>query len=291
MNTSDSHTSPVSTVFLGAHSRVAQLVAGYWAKDTVGGGNLLRIARGAGADLAWDMATPVPPLPPGTRPGAVFCFAGVTPKRAGEFGANRALALATIDAARVWGAAHCFVLSSSAVYGNPGGGAVCEDTAPRPTSPYGAAKLDMEQAALAAAPRGVTILRLANIAGAGEPFDSAARPVPPSLPLHRFADGTGPVRSFISPRALAQVMAHLARLATDSSTLPPVLNVAAPRPTAMADILITLGRQWHWEQAPETAIRTVHLNTARLSALCPLPDEWASARHLVADLPKDTTQP
>jgi nucleoside-diphosphate-sugar epimerase len=149
----------------------------------------------------------------------------------------------------------------------------------------------MEQAVLAAAAPNVTILRLANIAGAGEPFDSAARPLPESLPLDRFGDGTGPVRSFISGRALAQVLARLSDLALQGRPLPRLLNVAAPRPTAMAEILSAMGRRWHWCAAPETAIQTVHLNIARLAALCPLPDDWASACHLVADLPKDITTP
>jgi len=286
----DSHTMPFSTVFLGANSRVARRVAGYWPKPPGGGENLLKLARN-GTDLTWNMDEAPPSLPQVAGPVVMVCFAGVTPKGGGPLEQNRALALAAHRAARAWGVTHSFYLSSAAVYGDPGPLPVAEITDPTPGGAYGAAKLAMERALLDLRAPDLTILRLANVAGAGEPFDSAARPNPDSLPLHRFANGAGPVRSFVGPRSLARVLARLCARAAGGARLPALLNVAAPRPTAMADILTALGRRWHWQDAPENAIATVHLDTARLATLCPLPSDSGCASALINEVTQDTVQP
>lgn len=281
---------PFSTAFIGNRSRVAQGVAAHWPLDTGGGKNPLMIGRGPQAHgaLHWDMRAPPPPLPPDAR--AMICFAGVTPKSGGDLGANIQLALAAVRAAQGWGV-HGFFLSSAAVYGDPGSGAVNESAKAHPLNDYGRAKLAMEQALLDSGHPNLTILRLANVAGAGEPFDSAAAETPASLPLHRFADGTGPKRSFVGPRTLANILARLCALAAQGVLLPNLLNVAAPRPTAMADILTALGRDWHWVDAPANAIQTVYLDTTRLAALCPMPNHAGSPETLIDELSKDLPRP
>jgi len=291
MSDADSLPQPISAVFIGSNSRVAQLVGTAWPQSTSGGGKLLKLARraGPGVTLTWDMAAPPPPLPEGPRPGALICFAGATPRGGGDLGANRDLAHAALGAARAWGV-HGFFLSSAAVYGDPGAAPADEQSPPRRTGDYGAAKLEMEQALLDSGHPGLTILRLGNVAGAGEPFDAAATPRD-SVPLERFGDGTGPVRSFVGPRTLAHVLARLSALATQGVPLPRLLNVAAPRPTAMADILDALDRRWHWVDPRPDAIATVHLDTTRLAALCPLPRDCGSARSLVDELKRDAARP
>jgi len=105
----DSHTMPFSTVFLGANSRVARRVAGYWPKPPGGGENLLKLARN-GTDLTWNMDEAPPSLPQVAGPVVMVCFAGVTPKGGGPLEQNRALALAAHRAARAWGVLLAMIL-------------------------------------------------------------------------------------------------------------------------------------------------------------------------------------
>lgn len=288
MRGTDNIAGDIPPIFLGAGSRVATAVTRHWT------GPLLRVARSGTPDLLWDMSGPPPPLRPVIRGCALFCFAGVTPLSDTPPGRNTDLALAALAAARAWGVAHVFVFSSSAVYGDPGADPVAELPAPQPLNAYGAAKLDMERAVLSAVAEGAppcTLLRLGNVAGAGQPFDAARAPSPDSLTLHRFADGTGPSRSFIGPRSLARVLACLCAHVARGTDLPTLLNVAAPTPTAMADILTGLHRRWHWAPAPVGAIPRVHLDTTRLAGLCALPAEAGTARSLIAELAQETHRP
>ncbi|TYB90131.1 NAD-dependent epimerase/dehydratase family protein [Oceaniovalibus sp. ACAM 378] len=276
-----------SPVFLGSGARVARLVAKRWPNFDTGGDFPLRVARrpGRDCDILWDMTAPPPSLEVGHS--VAVCFAGATPRGDGPLDTNTTLALAALSAARRWRLKHLFLCSSSAVYGDPGPDTVPEVELPAPGAPYGRAKLAMEQAVRAdirVGDPGVTILRLANVAGAGEPFDSAQKRDLPALPLHQFADGLGPSRSYISPRDLARVLHRLCYLANEAARLPFLLNVAAPQPTAMADILTALNRRWIWTQAPANAIQCVHLDTARLAALCHLHPDSGSAARMVADL-------
>ena len=169
------------------------------------------------------------PARPAGLPGrAVFVLPGALAQSRQDLAQNTKLAQAGVAAARQWGAAHCFVVSSSSVYGATGPDPVDESARPDPRNAYARSKLDMERAT--AAP-GVTALRLANVAGASEPFLAIRRPEPPVL--DRFGDGSGPRRSYIGPVTLARVMVRLAELAEAGADLPPVLNLAAPGEVAM----------------------------------------------------------
>lgn len=230
--------------------------------------------------LAWDMLAEAPPDLP-EAPATVVCLAGVTPKsRSGTLDENTALALAAHKAASLWGARHLFVASTSAVYGT-GAGPLHEDTPLDPQPGYGAAKARMEESLLSLADSGgpaVTVLRIGNVAGAGEPFASAERARRGGVPLQldRFADGGGPSRNFIGPGTLAQVLAALCDHAVRGTPLPRVLNVGGRRPQEMADILDALACPWEWRPAPETAIKRLHLDTTRLAALFDLPAQSAT---------------
>lgn len=91
------------------------------------------------------------------------------------------------------------------------------------------------------------ILRLGNVAGAdmlGSVVASGRRVV-----LDRFADGQGPVRSYIGPGMLARTVEALARRVRTGEILPKVLNTAGQAPVAMADILTAAALPFDWRPA------------------------------------------
>ncbi|WP_158234142.1 NAD-dependent epimerase/dehydratase family protein [Oceaniglobus indicus] len=274
-------------VFLGGQARVARLAVFRWP-----GRRPLTFARrpGPGIDTVWNMEDPPPPA---QAASVVVNFAGVTPGPDAPLARNTDLALAGLAAARAWGARHYFVMSSSAVYGDTGPEPAAESRAPHPVNAYGAAKLAMEQAVLDAAgatdgPK-VTILRLANVAGAGQPFDAACAAAGAPISLHRFADGRGPSRSFIGPLTLARCLHALCNRAAARDPIPAVLNVAASPPAAMSDILTALGTPFDWVDAPPGALQHVHLDTRLLATLCADIDmDGGAARTLVSEA--DTSQ-
>ncbi|WP_108482688.1 NAD-dependent epimerase/dehydratase family protein [Oceaniglobus ichthyenteri] len=273
------------TVFLAARSRVARPVVDEWPKYADIGGNLLTVGRQAHPTIhtIWDMADPAPEWH-FDQPPVIVCFAGITPRSGQNLDGNTDLALAAQRAADIWGARHVFHLSSAAVYGDCGPAPISEHPDPTPQGAYGTAKLAMERALIGShTPH--TVLRLGNVAGAGQPFDAATNPTQPKL--DQFADGAGPSRSYIGPLSLARVLAHVCQAAHEGAVLPRLLNVAAPRPTAMADIFSALGRDWQWIKAPDAAIQMVHLDTTRLDALCRLAPETGLAQTLINEITQE----
>ncbi|MAC81887.1 MAG: NAD-dependent epimerase [Rhodobacteraceae bacterium] len=212
---------------------------------------------------------------------AVLCLAGITPAaaaRGAAFEEDARLALAAMAAAEAAGA-HTFLCSSAAVYGRAEG--LLEETAaPTPVAPYGQSKAAMEAAALAQAARtgqGVTILRIANVAGA----DAILGGWREGFALDAYPDGTTPARSYIGAATLARVLATLMGL----RDLPQLLNIAAPGVVEMGALLDAAGLPWAARPAPDTAIARVELFTQRLTALVPL--EPATAEGLVAEWQAD----
>lgn len=210
----------------------------------------------------------------GPAPEVIVALWGVTGGTEEHLAGNTTLACAALDLARQTGARLVLHMSSGAVHTGAFGDPVTEATPPRPASAYGRAKLQMEQAigdwhlAHPGGPRSV-ILRLANVAGADMLFRNMRRPG--AITLDRFADGTGPRRSYIAPRDLMRVIAALATAPPDS--LPRILNVAGLKPVAMEQILAAAGWPLRWRQAPDAALPQLWLDTARLQALTgPLPD-------------------
>lgn len=185
-------------------------------------------------------------------------------------GADTDLALATLTAARDQGARHVFLMSSAAVYG-AGEGDLPETAAPAPLAPYGAQKLAMEQAAQDFARRadvGLTLLRLGNVAGfdallgGAEPGRTIVLDPVPGQP-------GGPVRTYIGALSLGRVLGALAELAEKGGALPKVLNIGAPRPVNMADLLDAAGLEWRYGPANPDVLARAVLDTACLQALLP----------------------
>lgn len=276
------------SVLLGASGRVAGLVLPAWA-GAVGAAAPapLTVRRDRLGGLCWDvLKDPAPPLP-GAPPVAVLGFAGITPGPRAPLHLNAALGQAAVAAAAAWGGRHAIVASSAAIYGRTGAEPVGEDAPARPESPYGEAMLAREDAVLAtaaAAGIGVTLLRIGNVAGASEPFISAAGRDPVVMDV--FADGSGPSRSYIGPAGMARVLAGLVALLAAGRPLPRLLNVGARTPAQMTAILTALGRPFTTRPAPPTALKHMHLDTSRLESLCPGAAGSGTAAELIADLRK-----
>ncbi len=215
------------------------------------------------------------------RCDTIIALWGITSGSPAALNTNITLAETAHDMATRLGARRVFHMSSAGVYG-PGRNMTEDGTRPRPITPYGRAKLRMEHrvAQLAASSRVAhCCLRLANVVGA----DSLAPALDGTRPamLDRFADGSGPVRSYIAPGMLARVLAGLAIVPPDQ--LPNVLNVAARDPVEMADLLHAAGRQITWRDAPRDAVHRVTLDVRRLSRVLPLVDLTTNAAAMIAD--------
>lgn len=218
------------------------------------------------------------PCPEGLASGVVLALAG---GRA-DLPANTTLTLATLEAAAAQGARHVLVASSSQVYA-PGDGR-SETTPVAPATDYGAAKVAMEAAARAwKASRpggpGLTLLRIGNVVGADALLRGAPRPVV----LDPAPGGRGPVRSYIGPATLAAVFGRLAVMAAAREPLPEVLNVAAPKPVAMADLLDAAGLDWSFGADRPGIVPRMVLDTTPLRALQRMPPQASLPAAMVAE--------
>ena len=212
---------------------------------------------------------------------AVIALWGATSGDETQLGLNETLARRAMALGRDVGADRVLHLSTNAVY-DPAIARPDEDAASVPSEGqgYAAAKRRMEHAILGAPqekPRQAS-LRLCNVVGA-DSLGPALRQG--EARLTRFADGRGPVRSMIAPGDLARVLAGL--IALPSQQLPQLLNVAAPEPVDMADILRAAG--CHITPVPPRGgdRARAEVDTGRLLALLPGLDLATTAQDMVAD--------
>ncbi|SLN72380.1 NAD dependent epimerase/dehydratase family protein [Roseisalinus antarcticus] len=243
-----------------------------WAAAPPAGVRLIAQSRREGPGLlAWDPLDPAIPV----RADVIFGFAGVVPRDGVDAGLNVDLGVAAVRMAQAAGARRVILASSSAVYGP--GASMDEDHPCRPVNAYGAAKLEMERTVVGADVE-VCCLRIGNVAWADALL---GRMVPGQrVTLDRFADGAGPVRSYIGPRTLAAVLETLAHA---PAPLPPVLNLAAPGPVTMEALLRASGAEWGWQPAPGAAVQNVTLDCGRLAALHRFRADASAAGVLIAE--------
>ncbi|NGM44579.1 NAD(P)-dependent oxidoreductase [Rhodobacter sp. SGA-6-6] len=250
----------------GTSGRVGRMLRRHWQAEPPPCVLIVQ-SRRPGEGLEWDLLTG--PLPDGAGPlDCLIAFAGVTPGPGADLSVNIALAEATLSAAHAAGIPRVLVTSSSAVYGAPAGdGPLDEDSPLRPVNAYGHAKLAMEAACAPWRDRGLEVccLRIGNVAGA-DVLLLNGRTASPEAPLRidRFADGAGPLRTYIGPETLAGVTVALAR---HPNPLPDVVNIGTPRPVAMANLATAAGMSWCWQEAPPTAIQRITLDLSRLESL------------------------
>ncbi len=202
------------------------------------------------------------PPPKGLPRGAVVLhLAGATRGTEAELEANVDLVAPLLDLCRQVAARRLLYLSSAAVY--PAGALLPESTVPAPPNAYGRSKARAEALLPARGETPVTILRPGNVAGA----DALLGPRMSSEIILDPVPGQpgGPLRSWIGPRALAQVLAVLCR-----RDLPPVLNLAQSPPLPMADLLDASGLPWRYGTRP-AAVPVATQDGALLQGLVPLP--------------------
>lgn len=252
---------PLRCLVTGANGQIGTFLRAAWHADPEIAPTWC--ARRSPADVVWSPGCAIPDLP---RCGAVVALWGRTGGDTRTLAQNGELARAAGHLAQACGAGRVLHLSSAAIYGP--GTRMRETQPPAPANAYGAAKLDMEQVIAdlpGDGPRHV-ILRVANVIGA-DSLAAALRDRARPVTLDRFADGTGPCRSYIAPGDLARIFAALMRLPDDD--LPDILNVAAPAPVAMEDLARAAGRPVLWRDATPGARPCVSLDTARLDRVLP----------------------
>lgn len=208
----------------------------------------------------------------------VLCLSGIVPGK-GPMSLNSELALAAVECARALQAKHILLPSSAAVYG-PAKITLTEQLKPYPQTAYGKAKLDMENQALARAEHHglkATVLRIGNVAGADALLDQNK----PWRMLDRFDSGTGPVRSYIGPRAFGLILYALIRHSCSGTPLPTRLNLALRGGVAMAELCDAAQLDKRWQDAPSNAIESVVLDVTCLAKLVDVP--IADAKAIVTD--------
>jgi len=198
--------------------------------------------------------------------GVVLCLAGG--RLAGD--AEVQLAMASLRAARDQKARHVFVMSSAAVY-DRSDVQLSEDATPAPLAAYGRQKQAMEREArhfAATEGLGLTVLRLGNVAGFDALLGGARPGVPVALDPVKGQTG-GPVRSYIGPASLGRILMGFVKRAAVGANLPDIVNIAAPAPVAMADLLDAAGIAWHFGSVNPDVLARVVLDTGRLQSLLP----------------------
>lgn len=276
-------------IVTGASGRVGRLLAAAWADSQASvvlqrrGAEALWAGAHSGAlrEMRWAPLEGDAPLRDWCArhgaPRAMLVLAGAVPAGGHDLSLNRALAEACLRAAQAAGIGRVLVASSSAVYGGGRAQPWHESDEVRPMSPYGLAKSLMETACIPwrAAGLEVCCLRIGNVAGADALLLNADK-----QPLHidRFADGSGPLRSYIGPESMARAVLALARL---PGPLPDILNFAAPQPVAMPDLAMAAGLDWRWNPAPRSAVARFMLDCRALAALVPFSDTESTAASIV----------
>jgi nucleoside-diphosphate-sugar epimerase len=264
----------MQVLITGAAGRLGQLIRAAWANGAPLGFEPIWSSRCAGAhrDVVWDILSgPVPDIGKGA---VILHLAGVLRGDRAMLSANAAMARNVCTFAQSAGASHVFLASSAAVYGAAMRDHV-EVHAPAPISDYGRSKLDMEREALCWAHSlgqnapGVTCLRIGNVLGADTLFgwtNANRQIVLDPVPGQR----GGPIRSYIGPQALAQILAGLLVRAGAGLALPKLLNIAAPGAVAMADLLDAAQTPYSFGKSNADVIPKVSLSTKRLAALIPV---------------------
>ncbi|MFB2531552.1 NAD-dependent epimerase/dehydratase family protein [Paracoccus sp. p4-l81] len=251
-------------LFTGGSGRVGRMVLRAWQQRPPPADLLIQTRHRPG--LVWSPLTE--PLPDTGPLDCVIAFAGITPATGSDLSLNTDLAQATLAAAQAAGARRVLLTSSSAVYGAPPDASPLSEASPlRPVNAYGAAKVDMEAACQPWRDRGLEVccLRIGNVAGADAlllngPKASAETPIR----IDRFADGGGPIRSYLGPATLAAVVQSLA---CTSAPLPDQINIAAPGPIGMDQLADAAGLPWVWSPAPTGAHQRITLTTDLIAGL------------------------
>lgn len=260
----------MTVVVIGASGAVGKLLVPHWQQSEAG---VLLQYRGpvspwAESDcLKWDCNEGADALDRWTRAnGPLSCMivlAGVTPRSGRELSLNTDIAEKCLRAAQACKIPRVLIASSSAVYGDHLDTPFSEEDEPCPVNAYGIAKLDMERACerFSTPTLSVTCLRIGNVAGADALLAQHSQREERDANIDQFEDGGTPLRSYIGPGSLADVLMRLADL---PGCLPGVLNVGAPDPVEMGTLADAAGLRWRPVVRTDKRGQRITLNCNRL---------------------------
>lgn len=272
----------MTTTILGANGKLGGILTSF-ARNA--GLDWQTQSRTGAADVRWSGQYDDPAADQIFRPGATLInMIGCSgPNEAHLHAVNVRFVETLLAKAHQTGAAHVVLASSAAVYGGAGTDPITEEALLRPLTPYGASKVAMEQMVSAFANLNdgpaITIARIGNVAGADALTAAAKRHIASktAMPLHRFDDNAAPVRSYIGPRDLFDVMHGLSVLDDGSDTSHPrIVNVAHPHPISLDQVLhayrayVFRDLEWADAPAPIGVPRSVILCTKKLQTIVAL---------------------
>lgn len=226
----------MTVTILGSNGKLGAVLASHARREGLG---WRCQARTAAADFNWSGDFDAVPDNLFAQGGTLINMIGTTkPDAAVLHDTNVRFVQDLLAKAAQSGVAHVVLASSAAVYGD--GDAPFDETAPlSPMAPYGNSKVAMEQAALAfgtIASPAITILRIGNVAGS----DALSRVAQSrnadgtQMHLHRYEDGSAPVRSYIGPHDLFRA---IKALTVPHEGAPRIVNITHPQPVALDDML------------------------------------------------------
>lgn len=198
---------------------------------------------------------------------ALLMLGGVTPSPGQATVGNATLADAVLKACSATKIPRVLIASSSAVYGSKLDRPYVESDPLCPVNDYGQDKIRMEQVCAEYRDQTMEVccLRIGNVAGADallqNALDSAKSQ---NLTLDRFANGRGPLRSYIGPVTLAHV---LETLVTYPQALPEVLNIGLPNALYMDDLLQALGASFKYIEAQSQAHQNISMDCTALTRI------------------------
>jgi len=221
---------------LGSSGRIGRMLRTAWAQYTDQNRDIKFVfqtrfeERNKPDDIKWDILRELPRAIEDLAPfDCMIVLSGITPNIGADFTLNTTIGTACMAAAERLGCPHVLLTSTSAVYGTYSDDPFAESDTLNPVNDYGCSKRDMEVACHSLASlSGVRLccLRVGNVAGADALLLNGAALAPDEkLRLDRFEDGGTPVRSYIGPESLAQVILSLVRT---RRLLPAALNIATP---------------------------------------------------------------
>lgn len=271
-------------LLVGGSGRVGKLVLHHWRARLPFGTKLIEQHRNPNCSkgLFWSLQDAPPQGLSDLRINAIVCLAGVTPGLGAKLSLNTPLAQAVLVAAHQAGIPRVLLASSSSVYGTGDGTPLSEASPTAPVNAYGEAKLEMEAACTPWRAKGLDIccLRIGNVAGADALLLNVAKtPKDQPLGIDSFADGRGPVRSYIGAGTMADVLADLA---TQPGPLPTLLNIAAPGVVYMEDLARAAGHPFDYRPAAQTAHQRITLNCQAIEARHTFAADASDAAQMVA---------
>lgn len=267
---------------LGASGRVGTLLRAVWDQASPRNTRILYQYR--------DISDRTDPQSIGFCPGddpeifgtldAVISLWGNISNDAAALLANTTLALEAQRIADCCQAGRVLHASSIAVYA-PNPAPLEETDLIAAAAPYGQAKAAMEAALLSHQNPPNCCLRIGSVAGAESLAAALANPSGQPMILDQFENGSGPSRSYIAPSDLADVLAQLCDL--DLALLPAALNLGAPKPVTMDQLLLASGAAFSWRPAPETARQIAVLDTTLLCRLVTFAAKASDPNWITAD--------